>query len=353
MFLNDEKRILAGDPGRMLEEIDRLPDQIMTAWDLAKKLPLKQVTGIEAVVIAGMGGSAIGGDLICSWSSPNVKIPVFVCRDYNLPAWVKGKHHLLVASSHSGNTEETLTAFQDGKQRDCSLLAITTGGGLAEEAKKAKVDLWQFHHEGQPRAAVGYSFTLLMALFSRLGILHTSDEEVTSLVKTMRVQQKDLKPDSPLAKNPAKRLAGQLMGRFVTVFGAEFLGPVARRWKTQLNELAKDWSGFEILPEADHNLAAATRNPKDLIIKLYALFIESSFYHPRNVLRSEITQKMFMENGINVDRFVPSGESELAQLWCALHFGDYLAYYLAISYQVDPTEVFALDHLKKTLNETK
>jgi len=353
MLLNDENAIRANDPGGMLNEIDRLPDQIESAWVLGKKLPLSKNEKIEAVVIAGMGGSAIGADLFCSWSSPMVRIPVLVCRDYTLPAWIKGKQHLLVTSSHSGNTEETLAVFHEGIQRDCSIIAITTGGNLANEAEKEGIDLWRFVHIGQPRAAVGYSFTLLLALFSRLGLISISDEDVSSLIAAMKAQQSALKANVPLANNPAKRLAGQLMGRFVTVFGAEHMAPVARRWKTQLNELAKDWSSFEILPEADHNTAAGTQNPQELLTKLFGLFIEAPSYHPRNILRSELTRTMLMENGINVDRYVPTGGTPLTQIWTALHFGDYVAYYLALCYGVDPTQVTALEHLKKTLKVKK
>ena len=131
------------------------------------------------------------------------------------------------------------------------------------------------------------------------------------------------------------------------------MAPVARRWKTQLNELAKDWSSFEILPEADHNTAAGTRTPPELLSKLFGLFIESPSYHPRNILRSELTRNMLMEDGINVDRYISPGKAPLTQIWTALHFGDYLAYYLALSYRVDPTEVTALDHLKSSLKSHK
>ena len=353
MFLDDEKAIRANDPGGMLDEIDHLPDQIGAAWELGKRLPLSKYEKIEAVVISGMGGSAIGADLLSSWANPIARIPVLVCRDYTLPEWISGKQHLLVASSHSGNTEETLAAFREGIQRDCSIITITTGGTLAEEARKSGIDLWQFKHSGQPRAAVGYSFTLLLALFSRMGLISISDDEVKSLIAAMKAQQTILKANVTLAKNPAKRLAGQMLGRFVTVFGAEHMAPIARRWKTQLNELAKDWSGFEILPEADHNTAAGIQNPAELLTKLFGVFIEASSNHPRNILRSEITRTMMMQNGINVDRYIPTGDTPLKHIWTALHFGDYLAYYLALLYQVDPTEVSALDHLKKTLKSRK
>ena len=349
MLLDDQNEMRSRDPGGMLDEIDHLPDQIETAWKLGKKQPLKKYENIEAVVISGMGGSAIGADLLCSWVAPVIKFPILVCRDYTLPAWIHGKRHLLIAASHSGNTEETLAVFHEGKKRECSMLAITTGGCLAEEAKKTGIDLWQFEHPGQPRAAVGYSFTLLLALFSRLGFLPEPEHEIYSVIAEMKTQQNQLKADVPLARNPAKRLAGQLMGRFVTVFGAEHMAPVARRWKTQLNELAKDWSNFEILPEADHNTAAGVQHPEGLMTNVFGLFIEAPSNHARNLLRAEITRQMLMEDGINVDRYVAVGETSLTHMWTALHFGDYLAYYLALSYQVDPTPVHALDHLKNTL----
>jgi glucose/mannose-6-phosphate isomerase len=349
MLLDDRKEVLSNDPGGMLDEIDRLPEQIKTAWDIGKEFSLRKYKGIEAVIISGMGGSAIGADLLCAWVNPIIKIPFIVCRDYTLPAWFHGKQNLLITISHSGNTEETLAVFQEGAKRDCSMLAISTGGMLANKAKQIDIDLWRFQHEGQPRAAVGYSFILLLVLFYRLGLLPNPEDEICLSIEALKAQQEDLTVDIPLIRNPAKRLAGQLIGRFVTVFGAEHMAPVARRWKTQLNELAKAWCGFETLPEADHNTIAGTENPQNLLMNQFGLFIEAPSNHPRNLLRSEITRQMMMECGIGVDKYVAFGESALTQIWTALHFGDYLAFYLATAYQIDPTGIPALDNLKNYL----
>jgi glucose/mannose-6-phosphate isomerase len=339
------------DPQNMLGEIDNLPQQITQAWELGKKLSFPISEKIDSIILSGLGGSAIGSDLIASWVTPMVKIPIIVCREYNLPAWVNGKNVLVVTSSHSGNTEETLSIFEEGIKRNCTLLAITTGGDLAIKAKKAKAGLWEFKHEGQPRAAVGYSFALLLALICKLGLIPDAEAELREAVETMQTQQKAINIESALAKNPAKRLAGQLVGRYVTVLGAEHMAPVARRWKTQINELAKAWAGFEFIPEADHNMAAALHNPPELISKVMAIFLHAKTNHPRNLIRLDETRKLMMESGMNTDEYVAPGNTALANIWSAIHFGDYLAYYLAIAYQMDPTPVLALNHLKQALKD--
>jgi glucose/mannose-6-phosphate isomerase len=154
----------------------------------------------------------------------------------------------------------------------------------------------------------------------------------------------------PVVHNPSKRYGGQLVGRWVSVYGAGLLAPVARRWKGQINELAKAAANFEFLPEADHNAFAALINPPDLLMpRTMTLFLRCAADHPRNRLRQEQTRQGFMLEGLNVDGYEARGEGPLAQMWTAIHFGDYMAFYLAIAYQVDPTPVDALQNLKAAL----
>jgi glucose/mannose-6-phosphate isomerase len=146
----------------------------------------------------------------------------------------------------------------------------------------------------------------------------------------MRSQQETLRAQVPVAQNPAKRIAGQLVWRWVNVYGSGLLAPVARRWKTQLNELAKASAGFKFLPEADHNALAGLENPAALM-QTMTLFLCSPTDHARNRLRVDLTRHEFMLAGLNTDVYRANGESRLAHLWTALHFGDYLAYYLAMA----------------------
>ena len=337
------------DAERMLDHIDSLPNQLQLAWDIGQKSPLPAWNGINQVIVAGMGGSAIGGDLLSAFLLPISKVPVYINRDYGLPAWVQGDSTLVVASSHSGNTEETLSAFTTALDRGCRLLAITTGGQLAQMADQASIPAWRYQHNGQPRAAVGFSFGILLAALSRLGIFEDPSAEYFGAIHTMQDQQTSLRASVPAAKNPAKRLAGQMVGRWVTVIGSGILSPVARRWKSQINELSKTWAQFEFLPEADHNTLAGVLNPEDLLGRTFVLFLRSSADHPRNQVRSELTRKGMMLEGLNTDFVNAQGSSPLANLWTCLHFGDYTAFYLAMAYGVDPSPVPAIEAFKKEL----
>ena len=382
------------DAQNMLAEIDGLPDQLQSAWELGQTSEVFKISEVSKVVIAGMGGSAIGADLLSSYALRTCRVPVFVHRDYGLPAWARGPETLVIALSHSGNTEETLDSFDQALKNQCLIIAIATGGELAARATKAKVPLWQFEHEGQPRAAVGFSFGLLLAIFTRLGLMlaHQTDgaavpwpgqdgqlppehatipslwrakglipdpsKELARAVAAMKRQQETLRAETPVAQNPAKRMAGQLMGRWVNVFGSGLLAPVARRWKTQINEIAKAGAGFEVLPEADHNTLAGLSNPEDVLSHTFTIFLRApsettNSTHPRNRLRADLTRQTFMLEGLNTDFFDAQGDSPLAHVWTALHFGDYTAYYLAMAYGVNPTPVEALEKFKAAMKAAK
>jgi glucose/mannose-6-phosphate isomerase len=346
MLLDDFHQFKKYDPENMLEKIDTLPEQLEKAWQLGHHQELPDFNKFQRILIAGMGGSAIGADLLVSFIANQCRLPVIVHRDYDLPAWAFGPETLVITSSHSGNTEESISAFESATKNRCSRIVITTGGKLAEMAKRSDVPLWLFPNEGQPRAAVGYSFGLLLSLFARLGYIDNPEEELSSSIKALRQAQTCLKADIPAISNPAKRMAGQLIGRYVAVIGPGFLAPVARRWKGQISEIAKAWAQFEFIPEANHNTLAGSHNPEEVLSKLAVLFLRSPADYPRNRLRIELTKKSFMLQGICTDIIDAGGDTLLANLWTLLHFGDYMAYYLAMAYQEDPTPVAAIESFK-------
>ncbi len=346
MLLDDFQQFKNFDRENMLEKIDTLPEQLEKAWQSGHTQALPDFANIQRILIAGMGGSAIGADLLVSYISSQCRIPVVVHRDYDLPAWAFEPETLVITSSHSGNTEESISAFERAAKNHCTMMLITTGGKLAEMAQQSHVPFWLFPNEGQPRAAVGYSFGLLLSLFTRLGFIDNPEEELSSTIKIMRQAQTCLKADVPAISNPAKRMAGQLIGRYVAVIGPGFLAPVARRWKGQMSEVAKAWAQFEFIPEANHNTLAGSLNPEEVLSKLAVLFLRSPSDHPRNRLRTELTKKSFMLQGICTDIIDAGGETPLANLWTLLHFGDYMAYYLAMAYKMDPTPVAAIESFK-------
>ncbi len=349
MNLNDLEQFRKIDVDNYYGRILELPDQIQSAWQAGIGLPLPSFNGIKNVLIAGMGGSAIGADLIAAYASNVCKLPIIVWRDYKLPAWANGPNTLVIAISHSGETEETLSAFKQGLDKHCSVISISTGGKLTAAARHAGAPAWTYAYQGQASTAVGQLFCLLLALFTRLGLLENPGAELLGAVELLRQQQAQIKAEISAARNPAKRMAGQLMGRAVTVFGSGYLAPVARRWKTQINEVAKAWAEFESLPESDHNTVAGANYPEELISKMMLLFLRAPTDQPRNRLRSDLTRQSFMVQGMNTDFIDAAGETPLANMWTTLQLGDYIASYLAMAYGVDPTAVLAVRELKAEL----
>ncbi len=350
MDLNHLEDLTQMDPENMLAEIDGLPEQLETAWKLGLSQSLPQMSPVNLMIVAGMGGSAIGGDLLAGVVTDRSPVPVIVQRDYGLPAYANSRETLAVISSHSGNTEESLSALEAALQNHCQIVAIATGGELKQRADAAGIPCWTFEHAGQPRAAVGFSFGLLLALMVRLGLVSDPSEEVNEAIRGMREQKEFLTASMPVHQNPAKRMAGQMVGRDVTIFGAGHLAPAARRWKTQINELAKAQAAFESLPEADHNTLAGSCNPEKVLEMAFKVFLQSESDHPRNTLRSNLTRQSFMQQGISTDFYRAAGDSRIAQMWSAVQFGDYAAYYLALAYDTDPTAIAPISDLKQKMS---
>ncbi|QYK50678.1 MAG: bifunctional phosphoglucose/phosphomannose isomerase [Anaerolineales bacterium] len=348
MNLNDLEQLKTLDPENMIGHINGLPDQLAAAWALGQSLPLPERQGIKQIVVAGMGGSAIGADLLAAYGEPLLKASLTTHRDYGLPAWVNSET-LVVCSSHSGNTEETLEAYAAAKAAGSQILVVCTGGILAELARKDGLPLWQFDHKGQPRTAVGYSFGLLLALVARLGLLPDPAAEVADAVAAMKAQQANFVAEVADTSNPAKRMGGQFVGRWVTVYGAGLMAPVARRWKAQINENSKAAASFEVIPETNHNALQGLMQPEAQFNASMALFLSAAHDHPRNQRRTQLTRTAVMVEGQNTDMIMATGDTRMANLWTALHYGDYVSFYLAMAYGYDPTPVPALAAFKNEM----
>ena len=341
------------DRENMLEPIQGLPNQLELAWRLGMNFELPELKSVSQILIAGMGGSAIGGDLITAYIRHISSVPVIVYRDYGLPDWAKQPGSLVVASSHSGNTEETLSAYREARKYSIQRMVICTGGKLAEMAREDGCGIWQFEHHGQPRSAVGFSFGLLLALLCRLGLAAGQEKAIHNALSCMKLQQAGLEPEQPILKNPAKQMALRFSDKFPVLFGADLLAPVARRWKGQINELAKHWAQAEEIPEADHNLLAGSQYPQLLQVNMKFVFLSASTEHERNKLRVKLTHDILREKKLDAEIFEAAGEDALSNLWTTLHFGDYLAYYMALIKNVDPTPIEVMTGLKKALQNYK
>jgi|CXWL01.1.fsa_nt_gi glucose/mannose-6-phosphate isomerase len=350
MNLDDLDLFKKIDTQNMLTQIDGLPDQLQSAWELGQNQTLPAFADLQNIIIAGMGDSALAAELTVASVSSTIRLPVTVHRGYGLPAFASGQQTLVVCISHSGNSEEVLDAFEAAQKNKCSLLVISTGGELTKRASEKNIPIWKVDYKGMDTTAIAFPFALLLALLSRLGLIPDPANDVAEAIAMMKRSQQHIVADVIAAKNPAKRYAGQLVGRWVTFVGTETLAPVARRWKTQINQLAKAGANFEIIPEATHNTLIATINPNPTLnAHTMTLFMRAPSDHPRNRLRSDLMRQAFMLEALNTDVIDARGESIIAHLWTLIIFGDYMAYYLAMAYGADPSEENAFLNFKDTL----
>lgn len=341
------------DPQGMLGQLKGLPHQCREAWEKALKFRLPpEYRKVDKVVILGMGGSAIGGDLLRSLAH-RLKTPlIFVVRDYGLPPFVD-ESTLVIASSYSGNTEETLSAFSQALETKSHKLALTTGGRLGEVARKAGVPLFTIEHVSPPRAALGYSLMPLIAFFHQLGFFKDISADVLEMLTTLQDLLTKWNETVPTSANPAKQLATSLHGKIAVIYGAGILSEVARRWKTQINENSKAWAFFEVLPELNHNAVVGYEMPRELAADMFVVLLRSSHLHPRTLLRYNITSELLKQSSVPHQIVDAPGKSELAQVMGTVYLGDWVSYYLALLYGVDPTPVKVIDYLKNRLSETK
>lgn len=347
--LDDVTYLQTVDPAGMGDRVSELPRQCREARALAEAYPLPiEFSLVDSIVILGMGGSAIAGDLVCALVEDECSVPIFVNRDYDLPAFVND-HTLVIASSYSGNTEETLSAFTEAVERGAWPLAITTGGKLAEMCREHRFPLFTFAYESQPRAALGYSFVPLLVTLQRLEFIADQSAELEDATALMESLQAEIGVQVPETDNAAKQVARRLEGRLPVVYGAGHLSAVARRWKCQFNENSKGWGFWEVLPELNHNAVAGYEFPTALAKEMRVLMLSSDLYRPRHELRLQVTGEILADKAIGHEVVQIQGQSRLSQALWAVHFGDYVSYYLALLHGTDPTPVKTIKYLKERL----
>ncbi len=349
--LDDPKIYSEFDPSNMLERIGESSHQCSEAWRSAADFPLPpDYSGVDKVVILGMGGSAIGGDLLRSLMLDKCKLPILVQRDYDLPPLVN-ERTLVIASSYSGNTEETLSSFSQALKTPAKKLAITTGGRLKALADESSVPAFCFEYNAEPRAAFAYNFFSLLGLIQKLGIISIESKDIDETIRVLEELTTRFGRAVPLETNPSKQLATKLWGHLIIIYGAGILSKVAFRWKTQFNENSKTSAFSECLSELNHNAVVGYKFPEWLAEKGFVVMLRSPTLHPRILTRYKVTAELLTDAGIPHEVVDAKGESPLAQMMSSVLFGDYVSYYLALLNGIDPSPVAAIDYLKRRLAE--
>ena len=338
------------DPSGLHDRIAGLPDQCDQAWREAKALELPGFyADSRSVAILGVGGSAIGGDILAGLISQEKTTPLSVIRDYSLPGWI-GADTLAIVSSYSGNTEETLFMYRQAKDAGARVVVITSGGELGREAGKDGVPILDVPFVGEPRAALGYTFAAPMAILCRLGLLQDRSVDMEEAGLVLRELRTSLTSNLPTSQNPAKQLAVDLFNRLVVVYGAGLLFGVARRWKVLLNENSKAWAFAEEIPEVNHNSIQSFVNTGLGPSGIAVVLLQSNLLHPRTSPRYRLTRELLDRHSLANYQVEAIGKSPLAQVLSTTFIGDFVSYYLAVLYGIDPSATPLLDQMKQRLN---
>lgn len=343
-MLDDLKYIHEKDAQDALGVAERQWQQLQQHYDA----PTIGKRDFANVVVVGMGGSALAAQIASSW--PGVSVPYEVVKNYEIPAYV-GQDTLFVASSYSGNTEETLAALAAAELRGASIAIISAGGALADKAAEKGYPLYKLPTDFQPRMAVFYNLAAIIQLFVSAGMIEQKyASELQETANWLKEQVSSWIAVVPAAKNQAKQIAQELMGKSPVIYAGPKLYPAAYKWKINFNENSKNVAWCNQLPEFNHNeFLGWTSHPVD---KPYAVIdLRSNLEHERVQKRFEITERLLSGQRPSPYVVTPQGDTLLKQLLWVIVLGDFVSLYLSLLNGLNPTPVDLIEKLKKALAE--
>jgi glucose/mannose-6-phosphate isomerase len=347
--LDQPDRWIAVDPRSMRALVEKFPEQAESAAQTSRNLQLSAPGKIRSLVMTGLGGSAIGGDLVRSIAGRTLKYPFFVNRDYDLPGFVDDTS-LVFACSYSGNTEETLSAFEQARKAKASIICITSGGQLETLARRDSIPILPLPGGLPPRAALAYSlFTLLGAMESLRFIPDQSlaIQEALNLLKELAVKYGLANPEST---NPAKSMARSLSGKIVAIYGSNsILDAAAYRWRSQIAENSKNLAFHHVLPEMNHNELVGWLLPEAVLKNVGVVLLRDKGDHPQVQRRFDLTREIITGKAGSLHEVWSQGESLLARVLSVIFMGDFVSLYLAYLNDIDPSPVQVIDYLKRKL----
>lgn len=345
------EEIFAIDVSNMYGLIKKFPDQVDEAITIGNAAKVKlNVRSVENIVLCGLGGSAIGGDLLKSYLAAELSVPFTVNRHYVLPKFV-AKDSLVIISSYSGNTEETTTGFKEAVKRRAKILCISSGGAVVKLAKKKGMRLITIPGGLPPRAALGYSFFPLLIALAKLGLIKNKKREITETLALLRQKSDEYGNPDP-SSNKAFQLAEQLRGRLGVVYSStERFDAVATRWRGQMAENGKSLMFGHVLPEMNHNELVGWKALAEQMREMQVMILRDKEDHARVKVRMDITKGVIAEHTQHVTEVQSEGTSLLARMFSLVYLGDWVSYYLAILHGIDPTPVKVIDYLKDELSK--
>jgi len=351
MNLDSPKDIAKIDTENMLDLLVSFPRQCEDALFIGRRSAVKTryKKRYSNIVFTGLGGSAIGGDIIKGYTGGELDIPIYINRNYTLPHFVN-KDSLVFAVSYSGNTEETLSAYTEALRRDANVIVITSNGKIKEHASKNNDILVTLPKGYPPRCALGYSFIPAIVMLAKLKLIKNKDEEIKAASCFLAgLKEKALSPGVKGRANVSKAVAKKIYGRFPVIYASEKLGSIAMRWRGEFAENAKTLSSSHVFSEMNHNEIVGWKNPGSLLKDFAAIILRDKHDLSRIRKRMDITASILKKAKFQVLEVESKGKTLLERMLSLVYIGDFASFYLSVLNKQDPTPVKRIAYLKKQL----
>lgn len=337
------------DSENMWDLISDFPKHWKEVMKLTEDVELNiESSNIKNICFAGMGGSAIGADLIRAYSLKSCPYPVQINRHYEIPNYIN-ENTLFIACSFSGNTEETLTALSSAMAKGAQIIGVTSGGELKKQAIEHEFDYIQIPGGMPPRAALAYSFVPLFRIFQTLGYLYESD---SVLIDTYNLLKDGVSKFNDTDDNDALALARELKESLPIIYSdALLMEPVNLRWRGQIEENSKMLAFGNLIPEMNHNEIVGWEHIAHLAGRLTVVMLKDRDDNPRVAKRMEIVKELVMDQALSVIEISTIGDSRLERMFSLIQLADWVSLYLAFLNEIDPTPIAKIDILKSKLAE--
>ena len=353
-ILDNSEMIKKLDKSDMLGLLLGLGEQFKKAKNIGAAFDVAGIStdGIETIVFTGLGGSAIGADVIRSYAAGEIKVPIIVNRNYTLPSFVN-ENTLLFASSYSGNTEETLSAYKKAKEKKARIVAISSNGTLEKLAKENDIPFIKIPAGLPPRCALGYSFIPPMLALCKMGFIENKEKDIDEAAEVLNSLKNELGADKSSDSNMAKKIALMLQRKYPIIYGAnDHVDVITTRWRGQLAENSKHLASTHVFPEMNHNEIVGWDFPTELMSQFVVIFLRDKDDHKRVALRMDVTKDILDKKGIKTVEVFSKGKGLLSRMMSLIYIGDMMSFYLAILNGIDPTPVDRVSYLKKILKDS-
>ncbi|MDO9085713.1 MAG: SIS domain-containing protein [Anaerolineaceae bacterium] len=342
MNFDDFEKISQIDVDKLIDHIRNLPELLVSGWSYSKLQEPIHIDNISRVVLAGFSKIENSIAIFKLLINKHCSVPVITINENHFPIWCKNPDTLVIFLIDQNNFGEILNFLGSSYANNCSIITLTNNQSIEKQLMNYSVNNWIFDNHTFSRLTVAFDVMVLCGLFHKLNLIPDMSNEFQSTIAGLRKTMSKIDFNVTSALNPAKRLAGQMVGRWIKIVGGDCMVPIARRWSDQINESSKTMSYAEGIHQLINHSINGSFFPDNIVQQSMVIFLKSNLNDESIENLVDLAKKELMCNGIGTDVYTTLGETFFSQVWNTILFGDYLAYYLAIAYECDPSKTLTI-----------